>query len=150
MSPPGRRSDDLERKVSAMVRSHHVIPPSVVIGRQVRRQGPVARCPDHPVRKADAAVRPLGVWQVSEPGAVQGSVPWSGTARNGMPTGRRYVWRRQGPVVRCPDHPGRELTPLPGGGAHGICPVDGASYQMDAPRVRPLMAAQLPTGVNET
>ncbi len=70
---------------------------------------------------------------MSEQSGVRGSVPWSGTARNGMPGSRPYVWRRQDPVVRCPDHPGRELSPLPGGGARGICPVDGASHQMDAP-----------------
>jgi len=70
---------------------------------------------------------------VSEQGGVQGSAPWGGTARNGMPAGRPYVRRRQGPTVGCPDHPGRVLSPLPGGGARGICPVDGASYQMDAP-----------------
>jgi hypothetical protein len=84
----------------------------------------------------------LGGWvrasageEVSEQSGVRGSVPWSGTTRNGMPADRPYVWRRQGPVVRCPDHPGRELSPLPGGGARGICPVDGASYQMDTPEV---------------
>ena len=70
---------------------------------------------------------------VSEQGGVQGSAPWGGTAWNGIPAGRPYVRRRQGPTVWCPDHPGRVLSPLPGGGARGICPVDEASYQMDAP-----------------
>src|SRR6266487_858424 len=74
------------------------------------------------------------IWAgVSERGGVGGSVPWTGSARNGMPAGRPYVWRRQGPVVARPDHPGQVLCALPGGGARGICPVDGASYQMDAP-----------------
>ncbi len=70
---------------------------------------------------------------MSEQRSVRGSVPWTGSARNGMPVGRPYVWRRLGPVVACPDHPGEVLCPLPGGGARGTCPVDGASYQMDAP-----------------
>jgi hypothetical protein len=70
---------------------------------------------------------------VSGQDGVGGSAPWSGSARNGMPTGRPYVWRRQGPVVPCPDHPGQMLCPLPGGGARDTCPVDGASYQMDTP-----------------
>lgn len=39
------------------------------------------------------------------------------------------------PAVMCPDHPGRALVPLPGGAARGICPADGASYQMDTPEV---------------
>jgi hypothetical protein len=37
-------------------------------------------------------------------------------------------------AVSCPVHPDRELTPV-GGGARGICPVDGTSYQMETPEV---------------
>jgi hypothetical protein len=36
-------------------------------------------------------------------------------------------------VATCPVHPDCELQPLPGGGARGICPLDGASHQMSAP-----------------
>jgi len=35
----------------------------------------------------------------------------------------------------CPDHPRRDLLPLGGGAARGICPVDGRSYQFDTPEV---------------
>ena len=37
-------------------------------------------------------------------------------------------------AVTCPVHRDRELIPV-GGGARGICPVDGTSYQMDTPEV---------------
>ena len=37
-------------------------------------------------------------------------------------------------AVSCPVHPDRELAPV-GGGARGICPADGASYQMETPEV---------------
>ncbi len=68
-----------------------------------------------------------------------GSVPWGSTAPDGRPVGGPYARRRDErrlrPVVECPDHPGQELSPLPGGAARGICPVDGRSYQMDVPEV---------------
>jgi hypothetical protein len=35
-------------------------------------------------------------------------------------------------AVTCPAHPEAELIP---GGARGICPVDGTSYQMETPEV---------------
>jgi hypothetical protein len=37
-------------------------------------------------------------------------------------------------AVSCPVHRDRELAPV-GGGARGICPVDGTSYQMETPEV---------------
>ncbi len=39
------------------------------------------------------------------------------------------------PACPCPDHPGRDLLPLPGGAARGMCPVDGRSYQYGTPEV---------------
>lgn len=36
--------------------------------------------------------------------------------------------------VTCPVHPDSELVPV-GTGARGICPLDGASYQMETPEV---------------
>lgn len=36
--------------------------------------------------------------------------------------------------VTCPVHRDCELIPV-GGGARGICPLDGASYQMETPEV---------------
>jgi hypothetical protein len=41
------------------------------------------------------------------------------------------------PACPCPDHPGRVLQPLPGGGARGTCPADGRTYQMTPPEVKP-------------
>jgi len=38
------------------------------------------------------------------------------------------------PACPCPDHPHRSLIPV-GGGARGICPADGRTYQMQAPEV---------------
>jgi len=35
----------------------------------------------------------------------------------------------------CPDHPGRDLLPMGGGAARGLCPADGRSYQLDTPEV---------------
>lgn len=37
-------------------------------------------------------------------------------------------------AVTCPAHPEAELIPV-GGGARGICPEDGTSYQMTTPEV---------------
>jgi hypothetical protein len=41
------------------------------------------------------------------------------------------------PACPCPDHPGRNLLPLGGGAARGMCPVDGRSYQLYPPEVAP-------------
>jgi hypothetical protein len=41
------------------------------------------------------------------------------------------------PACPCPDHPGRNLLPLGGGAARGMCPVDGRSYQLYPPEVSP-------------
>lgn len=38
-----------------------------------------------------------------------------------------------GPVFACPRHPGTVLVPFPGGAARGLCPVDGASHQLEPP-----------------
>ncbi len=38
------------------------------------------------------------------------------------------------PAVMCPDYPDLELIPCPGGAAKGMCPVDGASHQMEPPK----------------
>jgi hypothetical protein len=39
------------------------------------------------------------------------------------------------PASPCPDHPGAELVPFPGGGARGTCPIDQRSHQMYPPEV---------------
>lgn len=39
------------------------------------------------------------------------------------------------PACPCPDHPRRDLLPMGGGAARGMCPVDGRSYQLDTPEV---------------
>jgi len=38
------------------------------------------------------------------------------------------------PACPCPDHPHLSLIPV-GGGARGICPGDGRTYQMETPEV---------------
>lgn len=44
------------------------------------------------------------------------------------------VITRVRPPAMCPDHPQAELIPV-GGGARGICPSNGTSYQIETPEV---------------
>ncbi len=68
-------------------------------------------------------------------GGPDGERPAAETLAEARQVFARFNLGKAGASRPCPDHPGRALQPLPGGGARGTCPVDSRSYQMSPPEV---------------